>query len=212
MSDSPCLNISWPQRNDMICFKIFGLQGAEQNREIKNHRNCLAKSLLAKTCYAQRKWFIYLFIFNASSASHRRLNLIFLRMWRQLLASVHIVLASFKVMQVTAGMHNIRAFKAEKQQNSNMNTRRVGGSRSTCTNWHTTSSILKKRVGPRRKGCWESGRVRGMQTDKGFLSVKRNTVSFSVCVYVCKRERKRERGTDRKQRGGAGAEERSELL
>ena len=87
-----------------------------------------------------------------------------------------------------------------------------GGSRSTCTNWHTTSSILKKRVGPRRKGCWESGRVRGMQTDKGFLSVKRNTVSFSVCVYVCKRERKRERGTDRKQRGGAGAEERSELL
>ena len=53
MSDSLCLNTSWPQRNDMICFKIFRLQGVEQNHKIKSHSNCLAKSLLAKFCYAQ---------------------------------------------------------------------------------------------------------------------------------------------------------------
>lgn len=47
----------------------------------------------------------------------------------------------FLVMQVTAGMHNIRALKAEKQQNANIRQGGGGQSRSGCMNRQTVLSI-----------------------------------------------------------------------
>lgn len=83
----------------------------------------------------------------------------------------------FRLMQVTTGMHNIRAFTAEKQQT--VNVRREGWrvavaglSRSSCTNRQTLLSITSlfflffwKEAGPTWIVCKESRRVRGAHTD-----------------------------------------------
>lgn len=54
-------------------------------------------------------------------------------------------------------------------------------------------------MGPRRKGCEDSKRVRGTKTDKG-LPVSKAQYSKLFCVRVCVKERKREKEGERKQR------------
>lgn len=120
-----------------------------------------------------------------------------LRIWAQLPASVLIVLTS-QVMQVTAGMHNIRAFKAEKQQNTNI---RQGGSLTALARTDKLCyQFFKKR---KKKGGWVSEeRAAGNQggwgvhtLTKGFLLLRCNTVRFSLreCLQKERREGGREK-------------------
>lgn len=116
----------------------------------------------------------------------------------------------FWVTQVTTGMHCIRAFKAEKQQNSNIKMRGVGslalGARTDKLLYQLKKKYIWGGTAENQSG-WKA-----RKPTKGFLSVSRNRLSFSVCVLKRGGEKDGEGHRQRKLRGGAGVEEKSELL
>lgn len=119
---------------------------------------------------------------NKQSHSHHtcaRLHLISLRIWSELLVSVGIVLTSLE-MQVNAGMHDIRAFKAGKQ---NYSIKRRRGVAMPSLAAPTLKKIFKKeekrgRVVLGRNYFW----VRHSQ-HKGFQCVKGDIVGSLFCCF-----------------------------
>lgn len=119
-----------------------------------------------------------------------------------------------------AGSHwNAQYQGLQSRETTKLQHKDEGVGSSGCMNWRNHFIDQKKKKERKTKnGYWES-RWRAVwvvcKVTKDFLSVRCYTVSFCVCVRVCKKRRREnewEGHRQQKAEGWAGAEEKSELL
>lgn len=170
-----------------LTFQNIWILRGEQNHQIKTleasylrstYSNCTEKSMCGRSCNKKVKkktkhhlhhTYIWIVLSYASDLSRLRQSTLCLH------------LSSDAGYHWNAQYQGLQSQKTTELQHKD----EVGESLATAArNDKLLYRLLKKRMGPKRKDCWESRRVRGMQTDKG-LPVCNMQYSKLLCVCVC---------------------------